>query len=212
MNLQTRDPSSPDFWSERFEQNFTPWDRGAVPQALRDYVAREPQPRHVLIPGCGVGHEVAYSVRGRMGGQRDRFFRRRGGRRARGAGAVGRARAASRFLHLPAGRAAADDLRARLPVRTAAPHVAGTGGALGRVAAAGRLVGRFFLLRRGAQGAAVRRHAGAVGRRCWNPPSCASRTPRWTIRSCRFATRNAGRCGAGASPGADIVRKRLCRL
>lgn len=60
MNLQTRDPSSPDFWSERFEQKFTPWDRGAVPQALRDYVAREPQPRHVLIPGCGVGHEVAY--------------------------------------------------------------------------------------------------------------------------------------------------------
>lgn len=59
-SFQLRDPSSPDFWSERFEQNFTPWDRGAVPLALRDYVARHPQPQRILIPGCGVGHEVAY--------------------------------------------------------------------------------------------------------------------------------------------------------
>lgn len=60
MALQLRDPSSPDFWTERFEQNFTPWDRGGVPAALREYVERNPQPRTVLIPGCGTGHEVAY--------------------------------------------------------------------------------------------------------------------------------------------------------
>ncbi len=59
-SFQLRDPASPDFWSERFEQHFTPWDRGAVPLALQEYVARDPQPRRVLIPGCGVGHEVAY--------------------------------------------------------------------------------------------------------------------------------------------------------
>jgi SAM-dependent methyltransferase len=60
MTLQLRDPTSPDFWTERFEQNFTPWDRGGVPLALQQYVARQPQPRTVLIPGCGIGHEVAY--------------------------------------------------------------------------------------------------------------------------------------------------------
>lgn len=59
-SFQLRDPTSPDFWSERLQQNHTPWDRGAVPLALQDYVARHPEPRHVLIPGCGSGHEVAY--------------------------------------------------------------------------------------------------------------------------------------------------------
>jgi hypothetical protein len=34
-----RDPRSPAFWDERFERAFTPWDRGAAPQALRDFVA-----------------------------------------------------------------------------------------------------------------------------------------------------------------------------
>lgn len=60
MALQLRDPTSPDFWTERFEQNFTPWDRGGVPLALQQYIARQPQPGTVLIPGCGTGHEVAY--------------------------------------------------------------------------------------------------------------------------------------------------------
>ncbi len=58
--LHSRDPASPDFWSERFEQHVTPWDRGGVPAALRQFVERQPQPRTVLIPGCGTGYEVAY--------------------------------------------------------------------------------------------------------------------------------------------------------
>jgi len=58
--LHSRDPASPDFWSERFEQHVTPWDRGGVPAALREYVEHQPQPRTVLIPGCGTGYEVAY--------------------------------------------------------------------------------------------------------------------------------------------------------
>jgi SAM-dependent methyltransferase len=53
-----RDPSHPDFWSERFEQDFIPWDSGGVPQALQQYLARS-KPQATLIPGCGSGYEVA---------------------------------------------------------------------------------------------------------------------------------------------------------
>lgn len=58
--FSSRDPLSPQFWDERFEQGFTPWDRGAVPQGLRDFVARTPQPLATLVPGCGTGHELAF--------------------------------------------------------------------------------------------------------------------------------------------------------
>jgi SAM-dependent methyltransferase len=55
----SRDPSHPDFWSERFEQAFMPWDNGGVPLALQQYVSRS-KPASTLIPGCGTGYEVAY--------------------------------------------------------------------------------------------------------------------------------------------------------
>lgn len=58
--FEQRDPTAPAFWDERFRQNFTPWDMGGVPQALRDFVARHPQPRAALIPGCGNGYELAF--------------------------------------------------------------------------------------------------------------------------------------------------------
>lgn len=58
--FSSRDPSSPAFWDERFEQDFTPWDLQGVPQALRDFVARDSAPRTALIPGCGNGYELAY--------------------------------------------------------------------------------------------------------------------------------------------------------
>lgn len=58
--FDTRDPSSPDFWSERFERHFTPWDRGGVPDNLKRFVEQSTQPFTMLIPGCGAGHEVAY--------------------------------------------------------------------------------------------------------------------------------------------------------
>jgi SAM-dependent methyltransferase len=58
--FQTHDPSSPAFWTERFEHQFTPWDRGGVPAALQQFVVQSPQPRVVLIPGCGTGYEVGY--------------------------------------------------------------------------------------------------------------------------------------------------------
>ena len=58
--FEARDPSAPAFWSERFEQNFMPWDRGGVPEALQRFVANVSRKRVTLIPGCGIGYEVAY--------------------------------------------------------------------------------------------------------------------------------------------------------
>jgi SAM-dependent methyltransferase len=58
--FENRDPASPAFWTERFEHRFTPWDRGGVPQALRWFVAQSPRPLITLIPGCGIGYEVAF--------------------------------------------------------------------------------------------------------------------------------------------------------
>lgn len=58
--FHSRDPSAPEFWSERFNAHFTPWDRGGIPAALRQFVAQAPHPYTTFIPGCGTGYEVAY--------------------------------------------------------------------------------------------------------------------------------------------------------
>jgi SAM-dependent methyltransferase len=55
--FSSRDPLSPQFWDERFERSFTPWERGGVPLALRQFVASS-RPRVVLVPGCGSAHEL----------------------------------------------------------------------------------------------------------------------------------------------------------
>jgi SAM-dependent methyltransferase len=54
----SRDPLVPAFWDERFDRDFTPWDLKGVPQALRDFVARDGSARTALIPGCGNGYEL----------------------------------------------------------------------------------------------------------------------------------------------------------
>jgi hypothetical protein len=59
-DFASRDPNTPVFWDERFERGFTPWDRGGVPQALRDFVARSNRPQVTLIPGCGAAYELAF--------------------------------------------------------------------------------------------------------------------------------------------------------
>lgn len=56
----SRDPNSPGFWDERFEKRFTPWDRAGVPDALRDFAARQSRPLRTLIPGCGSAYELAF--------------------------------------------------------------------------------------------------------------------------------------------------------
>ena len=56
------DPATPEFWNVRFDAHFTPWDQRGVPQSLRDYLATQPAPHKVLIPGCGAAHEVKYFI------------------------------------------------------------------------------------------------------------------------------------------------------
>jgi SAM-dependent methyltransferase len=58
-DFQQRDPLSPAFWDERFARHFTPWDKGGVPQALRDFAA-DRAPLVTLIPGCGSAYELAF--------------------------------------------------------------------------------------------------------------------------------------------------------
>ena len=52
------DPATPAFWDARFEADFTPWEQAGVPHCLADYVGRFPEPKRVLIPGCGSAHEA----------------------------------------------------------------------------------------------------------------------------------------------------------
>ena len=58
-NFQQRDARQPAFWDERFEQQFTPWDKGAVPQQFRQFIAQS-EAGSVLIPGCGNAYEAGF--------------------------------------------------------------------------------------------------------------------------------------------------------
>lgn len=55
-------PSGPDrtFWQQRFEQQQTPWDRGAVSPQCARWVADGTLGRglRIAVPGCGSGHDV----------------------------------------------------------------------------------------------------------------------------------------------------------
>lgn len=51
-------PAQAQFWEKRFLDGFTPWDAGGAPQALRDFLDKEPRGRRILVPGCGSGYEV----------------------------------------------------------------------------------------------------------------------------------------------------------
>lgn len=57
-DFSSRDPLSPQFWDERFDKAFTPWERGGAPAALRRFVAAGSRPLHALIPGCGSAREL----------------------------------------------------------------------------------------------------------------------------------------------------------
>lgn len=52
-----QDSSRPEFWDTRFRDGVTPWDAGAAPAKLADWLRGKP-PGRVLIPGCGTGYEV----------------------------------------------------------------------------------------------------------------------------------------------------------
>ncbi|BAN22053.1 methyltransferase domain-containing protein [Caballeronia insecticola] len=63
-SFENRDPNSPGFWDERFDQRFMPWDQSGVPEAFEAFVASRAA-QNVLIPGCGSAYEALYlAVRG----------------------------------------------------------------------------------------------------------------------------------------------------
>ncbi|KXU90740.1 thiopurine S-methyltransferase [Paraburkholderia monticola] len=55
----TRDPNSPEFWNERFERHFLPWDQAGVPSSFRAFAERH-RDAAVLIPGCGSAYEAVW--------------------------------------------------------------------------------------------------------------------------------------------------------
>jgi SAM-dependent methyltransferase len=55
--FDNRDPNSPGFWDERFDQRFMPWDQAGVPQAFKAFADARAS-ASVLIPGCGSAYEV----------------------------------------------------------------------------------------------------------------------------------------------------------
>ena len=58
-DFATRDPNSPEFWDERFERHFMPWDQAGVPSAFQSFAARH-SGAAVLIPGCGSAYEALW--------------------------------------------------------------------------------------------------------------------------------------------------------
>ena len=59
------DPAADEFWDARYREAFMPWDAGGVPAALERFLAGEPAPRRVLLPGCGTAYEArAFAERG----------------------------------------------------------------------------------------------------------------------------------------------------
>jgi SAM-dependent methyltransferase len=57
--FENRNPNSPGFWDERFDERFMPWDQAGVPEAFKTFVAGR-APQNVLIPGCGSAYEALY--------------------------------------------------------------------------------------------------------------------------------------------------------
>lgn len=49
-------------WDQAYQENFTPWDKGRPSPALTEWFAKSKLAGRVLVPGCGVGHDVAHLV------------------------------------------------------------------------------------------------------------------------------------------------------
>jgi SAM-dependent methyltransferase len=56
----SRDPTRAQFWDERYQAGFIPWDAGSVPHALIDFVGRRAPGPRVLVPGCGSAYEAGW--------------------------------------------------------------------------------------------------------------------------------------------------------
>jgi len=49
-------------WNQAYQENFTPWDKGQPSPPLVEWLASNTLVGRVLVPGCGVGHDVAHLV------------------------------------------------------------------------------------------------------------------------------------------------------
>jgi len=49
-------------WDQAYQQNFTPWDKGMPSPPLAEWLSRNKLTGRVLVPGCGVGHDVTHLV------------------------------------------------------------------------------------------------------------------------------------------------------
>lgn len=58
-DFASRDPNSPEFWDERFERQFMPWDQAGVQAAFQSFAGRH-SGEAVLIPGCGSAYEARW--------------------------------------------------------------------------------------------------------------------------------------------------------
>ena len=45
-------------WEERYQAGDTPWDKGTGHPALAGWLRSEPWTGKILVPGCGLGHDV----------------------------------------------------------------------------------------------------------------------------------------------------------
>lgn len=49
-------------WDQAYQDNFTPWDKGLPAPPLVKWLEHNNLSGRVLVPGCGVGHDVAHLV------------------------------------------------------------------------------------------------------------------------------------------------------
>ncbi|KQR84706.1 thiopurine S-methyltransferase [Burkholderia sp. Leaf177] len=57
----TRDANSPEFWDERFDRRFMPWDQAGAPEAFKAFAQEHRDAlKNVLIPGCGSAYEALW--------------------------------------------------------------------------------------------------------------------------------------------------------
>ncbi|MCF7786072.1 MAG: methyltransferase domain-containing protein [Prosthecobacter sp.] len=49
-------------WNQAYQENFTPWDKGLPSPPLVEWLTNNTLSGSVLVPGCGVGHDVAHLV------------------------------------------------------------------------------------------------------------------------------------------------------
>ncbi|MGV7245297.1 methyltransferase domain-containing protein [Caballeronia sp. M23-90] len=59
--FNTRDANSPEFWDERFDRRFMPWDQAGVPEAFMAFALEHRKTLgSVLVPACGSAYEALW--------------------------------------------------------------------------------------------------------------------------------------------------------